>query len=201
MFFLRRNWHCLTLKELYYQYLFPQKNLDKKIFVITFDDGYRSNYLNALPLLKKYNLKATIFLIFNFIGKENYLNWNEIFEMQDYGIEFGSHTISHLKLTKISLPEAKKEIFNSKKFFENRLKREILSFCYPISDFNEKIIGLVKEAGYKLAVVTPCSPEFKESIFTLKRIGISAKDYNLRFLLKTTPIFDFLREIKYRYLS
>lgn len=71
--------------------------LPKNSILITFDDGYKNNYTLAFPILKKYNMKATIFLNTKFIEKdETYLNWDEIREMYESGlIDFQLHTHSH----------------------------------------------------------------------------------------------------------
>ena len=73
-------------------YTLPQNSI-----LITFDDGYKNNYTLAFPILKKYNMKATIFLNTKFIGEdEAYLNWDEIKEMYQSGlIDFQLHTHSH----------------------------------------------------------------------------------------------------------
>ena len=73
-------------------YTLPQNSI-----LITFDDGYKNNYTLAFPILKKYNMKATIFLNTKFIEKdEAYLNWDEIREMYKSGlIDFQLHTHSH----------------------------------------------------------------------------------------------------------
>ena len=71
--------------------------LPKNSILITFDDGYKNNYTLAFPILKKYNMKATIFLNTKFIEKdEAYLNWDEIREMYESGlVDFQLHTHSH----------------------------------------------------------------------------------------------------------
>ena len=71
--------------------------LDEKSILVTFDDGYKNNYTLAFPILKKYNMKATIFLNTKFIGKDEfYLNWDEIKEMYESGlVDFQLHTHSH----------------------------------------------------------------------------------------------------------
>ena len=73
-------------------YTLPQNSI-----LITFDDGYKNNYTLAFPILKKYNMKATIFLNTKFIGKdEAYLNWDEIKEMYESDlVDFQLHTHSH----------------------------------------------------------------------------------------------------------
>lgn len=61
--------------------------LPKDSILITFDDGYKNNYTNAFPILKKYGLKATIFLNTKYVeNDEFYLNWNEIKEMYESGL-------------------------------------------------------------------------------------------------------------------
>ena len=71
--------------------------LPENSILVTFDDGYKNNYTNAFPILKKYNIKATIFLNTKYIGEdESYLNWNEIREMYGSGlVDFQMHTHSH----------------------------------------------------------------------------------------------------------
>ncbi|MDO5088562.1 MAG: polysaccharide deacetylase family protein [Leptotrichiaceae bacterium] len=70
---------------------------DKNSILVTFDDGYKNNYTEAFPVLKKYNIKATIFLNTKYIGKDkDYLNWEQIKEMYNSGlVDFQMHTHSH----------------------------------------------------------------------------------------------------------
>ena len=98
--------------------------LDEKSILVTFDDGYKNNYTKAFPILKKYNIKATIFLNTVYIENDkDYLNWNEIREMYESGlVDFQLHTHSHYPTIR------KAEI---KGFFEkmegNFVKREYFS--------------------------------------------------------------------------
>jgi peptidoglycan/xylan/chitin deacetylase (PgdA/CDA1 family) len=135
----------------------------KKPVVLTFDDGYDSVYENAYPLLSKLNWRCTIFLVCNLVGKQamwegappgGLLGWERIHELQSYGIEFGSHTLSHPSLTKIDMGAARSEIVDSKAFLEDRLGREVASFAYPYGHHSPALRDIVAEAGYKLAVTT-----------------------------------------------
>ena len=72
--------------------------LPEKPVLITFDDGYDDNYLNAFPILKGYGIRATIFVVPAFVGKKNYLTWEQIKEMSDNGISIQSHNLNHTKL-------------------------------------------------------------------------------------------------------
>jgi len=93
-----------------------KKKIPSKTIAITFDDGYKDNYIYAFPILKKYNLPATIFIITDEVGRGDRLSWDEIKTMQDSGIiTFGSHTLGSEPLINIkSEVELRNQIFDSK---------------------------------------------------------------------------------------
>ena len=68
------------------------------MIVITFDDGYRDNYENAFPIMRKFGFKGVIFLIGEKVGSKDFLMKDQINEMSGAGFEFGSHTLSHRDL-------------------------------------------------------------------------------------------------------
>jgi peptidoglycan/xylan/chitin deacetylase (PgdA/CDA1 family) len=140
--------------------------------VLTFDDGYKDFYTVVFPLLKKYQMKATIYVIANFIGKPGFMNEKEIKEVLDSGlIELGSHTLDHLYLKLIPQTVARKQIFESKKVLEEKFKVKVETFAYPYGAFSKKTVDLVKEAGYKAAVsVIPSMIQSKENLFYLSRV-------------------------------
>ena len=198
LYLREKGYQFLTLEKLYGDYLEKGKKIEKKTCLITFDDGYSDNYTFVLPILKKYKIKATIFLTYDFINKANMLAEKEIKEMKECGIEFASHTLSHPDLTKISIDEAKKEIEEAKEKLEGLLSGGVVSFCYPFGYFNKGIAEQVKVTGHKLAVVTPRSSGIRETMFSLKRIGIYKKDENfLRFKIKMSRFFNLLRGLKF----
>jgi len=161
-----------------------EKSEEKK-FIITFDDGYKDVIENAYPLLKRLDYKSTIFLIVNDIGKEGYLNWEDIKILEKAGWSFGSHTLSHRNLLSLKQDEAEKEIVLSKEKLEGKLENPVDFFCYPAGKFNQDIIKLVKEAGYKGAVTTLFGKDNKkEDIYQLKRIRVSGSDTLQSFIKK-----------------
>jgi peptidoglycan/xylan/chitin deacetylase (PgdA/CDA1 family) len=126
--------------------------------VITFDDGERNVYEYAFPILKKYGYKAIVFLVVDYVGKENtwdmsvgrhvqHASWDEIMEMKKSGVEFGSHTLTHRNMMKLTEEEIEHELLESKSVLEKRLGA-CTSISYPFNRVNPAIIRKVRAAGY-----------------------------------------------------
>lgn len=198
MHFLKSHrYNVLTLEHLA-SLIKEKRKIPPKTLAITLDDGYKDNYIYAFPVLKKYNIPATIFIIINEVGRPDRLSWDEIKTMRDSGIiTFGSHCLDPEPLVNIKSEEdLKRQIFESKEILEERLGREINAFSYPEGRFNDKIKELVKEAGYKFAVVTSPGKKFSnDDIFALKRLRISSTSSSLFvFCVETLGFYTFLKE-------
>jgi len=92
-------------------YYYHQQPLPKKPLLITFDDGYADNYFHLFPLLKKHSLKATVFLVSSFVGKQHepdaqFLDVQQIMEMHKSGVEFGLHSFDHRSYKKLAVNES-----------------------------------------------------------------------------------------------
>lgn len=124
----------------------------KKPILITFDDGYRDVYSNAYPILKKYKLKATMFLISSYINQPEYLTTEEIKEMSCI-FSFQSHTVHHVNLTKLSSEEIEKECSESKKVIEDITGKKVIALSYPCSQSNDQVIQVAKK-HYTYCVTT-----------------------------------------------
>ena len=133
--------------------------------LITFDDGYESFYQKALPILLKYGFRALIFVVTKYIGKENlwdvnfgrkerHLDLRELQELKSLGFVIGSHTRNHPDLTRIPIHKAKEEILDSKLELEDKLGEEVHFLSYPFGRYNDTLIKLALEAGYKLSFVS-----------------------------------------------
>lgn len=126
----------------------------KRAVAITFDDGYADSASNALPVLERYNLLATFYIVSGFVGKPGYMGWDELALLRDRRMEIGSHTVSHADLTGLSLEEARAELTNSRAAIEARLGVDVVSFSYPAGHATPELAALVRELGYTSAVVT-----------------------------------------------
>lgn len=109
-YIIQEAYTTITVAELY-NYHYHRQPLPHKPLLITFDDGYVDNYHHLFPLLKKYSLKATVFLVAEFIGKQNesgaqFLDVQQIHEMHKFGVEFALHSFDHRSYKKISVEEA-----------------------------------------------------------------------------------------------
>ncbi len=127
--------------------------LAKRAVVLTFDDGYADFYDVVYPLLRKYHMRATVYVIHDFIGKKDFLTREQIRELIDSGlVEIGSHTLSHPYLKSVDNETARREIFDSKLLLEQEFGISIGSFAYPYGAMSPESVAYAKEAGYGNAV-------------------------------------------------
>ena len=182
-------------------------NQNKKQFIVTFDDGYESVFLNALPILKQLNFNAICFIVTNKIGQYN--SWDEgktsfkkmklmdhdqIIEWVDNGFELGSHSMSHLDLTTLNNKDKINQIVNSKKYLCDIFNININTCAYPFGSYDMETVILIKKY-YDFAVTTKRSRYIKNkfSNWLLPRIPINKNDNILKFLLKIRTPYEDLR--------
>ncbi|MCK5146011.1 polysaccharide deacetylase family protein [bacterium] len=137
------------------------EELPLKPIMIHFDDAYDSVFKYAFPILKKFNMKATIFVITQFIGKNNYwdvnlggklfkhASWHQLEQLVAAGWEIGSHTECHPDLTRISSKRIKKECLQSKIELESRLNTVINSIAPPFGRYNKHVLQTAINSGYQ----------------------------------------------------
>ncbi|PCI14594.1 MAG: hypothetical protein COB71_02635 [Thiotrichales bacterium] len=258
MAYVNKYYEITSLEDLTKMWACDGFDRSKAYCVVTFDDGWRDNYLNAFDILKKYNIPATIFLATEYIDtgrrfwhetlvdifltnnidrvnaalseakqtiesssalqeitdsirkvkrgesvivdelieslkkysseeleavlaaifkpstrSEEMLNWNEIKEMGQQNISFGSHTCNHEILTNIPLNKVQDELQKSGEELQG-LDSYIPVFCYPNGNYNDDIQRLVSESGYVAAVTTQQGAEVSDplNLFALKRVGV-----------------------------
>ena len=177
------NYSVISLSELLTGLRAGQ--LPPKPVVITIDDGFKSTFTLAYPVLKKYNFPATLFLYTDFIEKNsNSLTWKEIGEMTKNKIEIGSHTLSHCNLLRYKENESydsyisrmKKEIFLSKEILEGKMGGKVKFFAYPYGVYSPIIKNIVIQAGYEgILNANSMSNNLNADPFSLNRQIISGQ--------------------------
>jgi peptidoglycan/xylan/chitin deacetylase (PgdA/CDA1 family) len=154
--------------------------LPARPLVITFDDGYRSVYEAAFPVLCEHSLPATVFLA---VGDAEggprrgsrdpgarlpsmegrpMLSWGEIREMRQGGISFGAHTLTHPDLTRLPPSSIEREMVTSKAVLEESLGEPVAGFAYPFGRFDARSLQLARRhfacaVSDRLAFATPAS--------------------------------------------
>jgi peptidoglycan/xylan/chitin deacetylase (PgdA/CDA1 family) len=175
MKYLKDNGYVtLTLDEAY-DFFTKNKPVPEKSVVLTFDDGYVDNYVDALPILKEFGFKATIFVITGAVDKsKNYMNVEQLKEMEASGMNIQSHTVHHKNLKELSYEEQLETLKESKDFLEKTLNKRIKYFAYPYGEYSNESLKAVKEAGYTMAFTTAGRWSDKsDGILTLDRVFIS----------------------------
>lgn len=175
------------IRRLGYETVFADeldKTRGKKCVVLTFDDGYADNFTAVLPLLEKYDMKATVFLISDMIGTEGHLNEAQIREMAASGrIHFGSHTKSHRKLSELDDDEMRIELLESRRRIEELTGQTVTSLAYPNGVCDSASERVAAENGY-LYCYTTDRPS--ESYYENTRLPRS-------YVMRDTDIADFLK--------
>jgi peptidoglycan/xylan/chitin deacetylase (PgdA/CDA1 family) len=140
--------------------------------IISFDDGWVTQFENALPSLEKYHYPATFFVVTNYIGRPNFISWPQLQTLLTDGMRIGSHSRSHPRLDKITdSAELWDQIYNSKTILETQLEAPVEEFAYPYGSYNAEAAAVVKLAGYR-AGRGCCSgiAHTSHDVFTLKAI-------------------------------
>ncbi|MGH7770918.1 MAG: polysaccharide deacetylase family protein [Candidatus Binatia bacterium] len=155
---LVRRFQVIRLRDL--PAALASASADANIACVTFDDGYWDNYECALPVLERFGIKATFFIATGFLGKSfrtfageyPMMTAAQVRELAALGHEIGAHTVSHPKLTKVSLETARAEVEGSNRFLEELLATEVMSFAYPKGDYNQAVKTLLTALGFRVAV-------------------------------------------------
>jgi len=163
----------ITLSELA-EALDNKNNLNPKSVILTFDDGYRDFYTDVYPILKKYQAKAVVFVIPNFIDRSDNLTGPMISEITKSGlVEIGAHTMNHSYLSGLPLERVQYEVEQSRIYLEKVFNIKVTSFAYPYGAFDNTSINIVKKSGFTAAVSTVP--------------GFFAQDINRFFLYRIRP--------------
>ncbi len=168
-----------------------------KVFGITFDDGYRNAFQNALPVLAGLGFTSTNYFVARKLDGDN--SWDdkkgvpraelmspaEVRQWAAAGQEVGSHALDHVRLTQLSPEISAFQIAQSRLELEQLLDSPVTAFCYPYGDENLQIRAMVRDAGYTSATTTLRGlARTSDDLFGLPRVTVARSTNILRFLQK-----------------
>lgn len=168
---------AISLQELFAA---GAEGLPDRPVIITFDDGYEDNYLTALPIMEKYKLKATVFVIASQVGQADYMSWEQLQAMQLHGMEIGSHTYTHAPLNELAPVQQWDELVRSKQLLEARLGQPVQFLAYPFGQYDQATLAALPQAGYTGACTgRPGLGTTGGDAYQLCRVNIPRPQYGL----------------------
>ncbi|HYX27781.1 MAG TPA: polysaccharide deacetylase family protein [Pyrinomonadaceae bacterium] len=192
--YLQKRYNVVSLAD----YLAARRNshsLPDYSVVLTFDDGFEDFYSVAAQHLRERNLPATVFVITDHADAryvpngESFLNWNQIRELFATGIEIGSHTCSHVRLSDLSREQAANELTKSRTIIESNLGQIPLSVSFPFGQTSESISRLAESSGYSGAIANDNGLNSQSTpVYALSRTVIASDDDVVLFAARVSGL-------------
>ena len=183
---------------------------------VTFDDAYR-DVLEVVPLLQELNLPTTVFVSTAYADEGRPLavpelaadaaalpaalatmNWDQLREVAERGVEIGSHTVSHPHLTGLTDAELERELADSRARIEAELGRPVRLLAYPYGEHDARVQAAVQRAGYSAAFAQWPGSSIRND-FALPRVSVYRADSLRRAMLKTTKVGPMVASVRERF--
>jgi peptidoglycan/xylan/chitin deacetylase (PgdA/CDA1 family) len=201
--YLQRHYHVISLRD-YMKARLEGRALPDYSVVLTFDDGYRNFLTAAAPRLAERKMPASVFIITDCVREggerlkeawaeaddEAYLSWEEAQRLsEEQGIEFGSHTCSHPKLSQIPLEEAERELRDSQAIIIEHFGDGARSLAYPCGFYSDAIVERARDLRYACALTTDGGTnDAQANLFTLRRTLIGDDDDEVSFAARVSGL-------------
>lgn len=169
---------------------------------VTFDDGFAGLFDHAFPILTRHRMASTVFLVSATLTAQRVVDWldhpptpppktlalEQVREMREAGIQFGSHTHTHPNLTSLSEEECERDLRTSKEVLEDLLGTPVVLLAYPRGLHNRRVQEVARRVGFSYAFATskqlePAGP------FAVPRTGIYGGDGVAALAVKSTRLF------------
>jgi len=167
----RSGYVAVTLEEVLDGW-FEEGSLPPKPIVLSFDDGYVSQYENAFSLMEKRGWPGVL----NLKAGETDIYDRQVREMVLAGWEIASHTVTHPDLTTVSGDQLEQELVRSRRILQRKFNTPVTNFCYPAGRYDDRVIAAVKKAGYRSATSTESGLARRSDLWSLDRIRIQLGD-------------------------
>lgn len=178
----------------------PSGRLPRRTVAVTFDDGFASVFDHAFPILSRYGMPATIFLVAGTLASGGRpidwvddppshalttLSMDQILEMQEAGVRFGSHSFAHHDLTSLSEEECQRDLRDSRDLLEDLLGTPVRHLAYPRGLHDERVRRAAAKAGFTHGLALPESPQLIGP-YSVPRVGVYPSDDGLALRVKTS---------------
>lgn len=191
-----RECNCVTLHDVVAS-LSGRWRLPPRWVCITFDDGWRDAALRALPALTRHGLRATFFMVTSRIRShaptgawDEAMSIDEMRALREAGMEIGSHSHTHPRLTRLDPAVLRTEVAGSRELLGDVLGKRPDWFCYPYGNFSRAVAAAVREAGYAGAVCTiPDNRVRTGQRYWMPRVAVTADTTLLRLRFMLSPLY------------
>lgn len=177
MAWLHDNKYNVISLDKFYNGVYGNELLPDRPVVLTFDDGDKDQYVNAVPAMKKYGFTGTFYIITNDVGAGNgFMTWDMLKEMVKDGMDIESHTVHHPSLGSIGEDENRYELSRSKKVLEENLGITVKHLAYPGGSYSKTTIKVLEELGYLTATTVNHSQYHSPdmSVYKIPRMHIDS---------------------------
>lgn len=199
MRFLKDNGYSVITMDQLFDFLDFKAQIPKKAVVITIDDGWRSAYDLAFPILRKYGFPVTLFIYTDLItGGKKTLNWELVAELSNNGIDIQCHTKTHRNLAMSNEKESFKDYYDavdrelteSARIIKEKLNKDVKYLAYPYGATNHLVISLLKKYGFRgaFAIKRGGNPFFSNN-YTLNRSMVYG-EFDLAQFEKNLTVFS-----------
>lgn len=195
--------------------------LPRGMVALTFDDGFASLYDEMFPVLRRYGLPATVFLVAQTLSAQGRpVDWvdtapewplatltvDQVLEMQDAGVDFQSHSWAHQDLTTLDDAELRRDLADSRDVLESLLGRPVRQLCYPRGRHDSRVQDAARRTGHTHAYALPERPE-PPGDFAIPRVGVHrgnslrvvrVKDHRAYLPVRTSRAYDAARALRRR---
>jgi len=169
------GYQAVTLDQVYNAW-FKGAEIPEKPVVISFDDGYKGQYVYARPVLRTLGWPGVLSLIVNTLNPGGELSTALVRQLINDGWELDSHTETHADVATLSGAELQREVGQSRADLQHQFHVPVNFFCYPSGSYDAQAEQAVKDAGYLGATTTQEGLASKDHMYTLDRIRISNTD-------------------------
>ena len=167
----KSGYEAVTLNDVLDSW-FEGGRLPPKPVVLSFDDGYVSQYENAFPLMKERGWPGVL----NLKALDSDIYDSQVEEMVAAGWEIASHSATHPDLPSLSDDQLEDEMVRSRRILEREFGTRVTEFCYPAGSYDDRVISAVREAGYRSATSTEPGLARPSDRWSLDRIRIELGD-------------------------